>query len=1382
MVTPRQEQPDTISTGSPLHRYQQWREANYRLSSDGQWLVREQTALDKQLALGSLLTHLDEEGTAMIGRYESMYPDISTLVSDTKIQEATMPPSLPESLQQVCARMDADDITFLYQLDSPVAHVQENPLRELANTTTFGDQEEPGLINLEQKRERVFLDSCARAGAEAGTNYLGTFPMLHGYVDPPSAMMRPVRRIGYKDGKIVQGLKDDTLQGPAREDVSNIQDQTGQDVTYPLIAEFDEFGKLVKDEKGEPVWAYCNLCYSTKHTNADCWVTCTIRGRGLDTNSEGLPYACKLCHTYLHPTERCDLWKYFTRCVVCGDDKHKPPFCPMRLTQHRQTMLMSENKLRKLCEGCNCSKEGCTYKCYHAKDDLKPTETMAYIGTNCNDCAPGCVCCFQLAPKKYCSQCGQNVEENPAHLRKCPEAPTRESPCEFCGLTGHDEEYCRYYLLREDPQQPARCVICDNDGHLPKDCSQYDLAMGQQVRAQYQQCNLCAKIDHTAENCPTAMCPPNRPQLKEHCYFCGSTKHHHLMCNSTNTRTVSRSDQTHKKAPSVASSGRQTSQERLVASLPPIPLDLSPSPTPDPAKHTSFVHQPQEYYWDERGGIHQSLSTRARLPQTVYHTSEFPNRSMEDPTSSWQRDELIRLEQEKIQLQRIRELELNQLREAMKNVTLCTPHVGPHPPDLPIQPANLHRMWQEEQDLAMAKEMQRREWERRDLNLQQQAEREVAEKIAQEAAQRERRRLQQVEEENQRTVEQARFNLRREVAQELREEGQRLAQEAEEYRQMKARFAAQVASNQAPTQTTGNPFFISRVLPTENDPPEEPPRQPNRLPSRGGRSGGGGGGGSSDSDGDGSDKEPGGGNFMGIPRRKSQKKPKKVVVESELQPPANAQLATAVQALVESQQALMNYTQNLNVSQQLGNTSAFTEAQFDELSGQLRTIADGSAQKTSETIPMHDGEDKKSFLDWLNNVEDTCVLFRMEPLRTATLRSSGPLRQILAKYRTGTTWKTIRDELIRQFSPYPTIHHVTEALNELVQGAECLQTFINRYTRLYQLADYRDLQDIKSPTVISDFLRSLRNVRLAEQVQKKNPNTLAATMAWALQLEVPMQKQEGLRLYRKATTTGAQPKKKHVLEVRQTQAAPSISSSIEMSDLVEMVTDDEGNQRPAYEVMAITAGKTAKDSTCYQCGQTGHWSWNCNQPRKDSRDGRPSGPPVQGRLNTTLTASTPINEGLYDFLRDVLATSAKNALKTQQRKEQYKAAYQAQIQQSPPTDDRPRQGGTSPGYMDTRNQSRKPAPPAQNQPRRDDKPTRGGAKKYDFVSKTAPKPADPKNTGPPKKIAAVSYRQEDEDDEDNGDSYESSISHQIGCISSALISDSDESYGDGDEN
>ena len=235
-------------------------------------------------------------------------------------------------------------------------------------------------------------------------------------------------------------------------------------------------------------------------------------------------------------------------------------------------------------------------------------------------------------------------------------------------------------------------------------------------------------------------------------------------------------------------------------------------------------------------------------------------------------------------------------------------------------------------------------------------------------------------------------------------------------------------------------------------------------------------------------------------------------------------LENAVAALFESQQALLNQTQH---NQTAGlNQSAFSDSQFKELSSQLQTIAGGSSMKTIESIPIYDGKDPKQSLEWLNEVENTCAQFGYDPLHTATLRSCGPVRQILGKYRAGAKWSEIRGKLVQQFSPYPTVHHVTAALHEMCQGSEGLETYVQRYTGLYQLADFTDMYNVASPTTISDFLRSLRNAKLAGQVQRRRPTSLGDAMDLAVRLEQPLQNEEALFSHRKATTSGGQPKVK----------------------------------------------------------------------------------------------------------------------------------------------------------------------------------------------------------------------------------------------------------------
>lgn len=472
-------------------------------------------------------------------------------------------------------------------------------------------------------------------------------------------------------------------------------------------------------------------------------------------------------------------------------------------------------------------------------------------------------------------------------------------------------------------------------------------------------------------------------------------------------------------------------------------------------------------------------------------------------------------------------------------------------------------------------------------------------------------------------------------------------------------------------------------------------------------------------------------------------------------------------ALMETQRQLMDHThqlaaQNIQHNNSFGpNQSLLSDNQFTALNQQLTAIASGSNYETIRGIVPYDGKNKEEFLDWLTNLEDTCANFALEPLKTAFLRSSGPVKQIIAKYRSTDKWPKIRRRLIEQFSPYPTVHHVTAALKEIRQGSEGLESYVNRYQRLYQLADYRSLYDVVAPTEISGFITSLRNAKLASQVEKSNPTSLADAMNKALEKSNPMMRDEAVRLFSRVGTTSAQPKTKKVLAV----SRHPIDEEYDSDERVEMMTMDDGTQRPRHEVVAISQGMKARDSTCHRCGKEGHWSWDCDKPRDYNR---PNAPPTQGRLNTTLTASTPVTEGLYDFLKDIFAINAKTAQRARNRKDHYKAAYQAQ---QGATNQTPSNDTNKPPY-------RKPQAPPQNT-NYPPKPLRGGAKKFDLVPpKTNPKKDDQKKDGQKGHVNAVTFTIQEETEDEGAQMESLATTQQINSITSALVSDSEDDATD----
>ena len=1479
-ITPGTPYRSKVSKDSPLKDYQDWKTLLAKLEIHGQWLVRRNPNVSTRGTLLQMLASIGEEAYDRVGCYEELYPDMREMVSEDTIRQSVIPPGLPEHLLKFQEDLTDRDVVFLEEIPEEEMKATTDPLALMEAVTSLDGTEPPHITTLAQKREDVFVAACQAALTEAQQTYLKEFSVPPNWTDPPHQPLRPIRRVGYKDQEIIQGLKDSTLGDSKKYRLDNVENITDPGLLEPFRLEFDSVGKIVRDYRTkEPTWAYCKLCYSTQHVHQDCWVTPEVQRRKLERGPENQPYGCKICKTFQHSTANCRIWDFYKECLLCGSTHHQPPFCPLRLPQAKQKEMVRQGLQSKACESCACSKEGVLVACYHAPDESSLTPGYSFWGKPCEGCSERCVCQFELKAHRFCPTCGDPLEGDPVHAGACPKATSKkEKICSHCGLSGHRDTFCRSQMLERFGHGHPPCRICNDDGHLPKDCPEYNTEKGRRVVKAYRQCDICLERDHSIDECPSALSPPLEESRDRYCCFCGKGDHHHFLC------------------PKPTPSGATVAVPQL---------NVTPKMRPPGTPELGAIRigdSPQDYFWDNQG-IKPVPTPRPRPSVMPAGPTEDPsdNSSTETHATITQSRVLLqKLEEERAILQQEKEAAKQGLLELLKRPVedyrvavlrnaLYNPQV-PCDPDPTDNPLLLQRIQEKygkllppgvKMSLPLAVQIAGEEdryktlypsapigtaspipgeavvqWEKdprqaivamalgkfqpsrnnlqvsespgrlqrirntyhdvvppeREINMalaNQIAEEEIlyhsqkpvppgtnpgndAEVLAQiEQANLEwakRRRLQEeaealrrnrqeelelLEERNQEAMRAARDELYRKIAREQQEERD---QRLQRYLQEQENILASVTPPQ-PQEHTNREEHSSR----ERNPPnhtqqntEIPPstNRPRSLPStrppRRRALGAGGNGGDGD-DSDNGDDERGPADYMGRrispvrrPRRRMENPPGPV--ES-----TDSEMKAAVQALIQGQQALLNQTQLLtNQSMGVANQSLLTDEQFSEMNNQLKTIADASSVHTIESIPIYDGKDPQAFMDWLDDLEDTCAQFRLDPLQTALLRSTGAVRQILGKYRVGQRWLDIRARLIQQFSPYPTDHHASHALNQMAQGSEGLETYIHKYTRLFQMINYVDLHDVTQKSDISNFLVSLRNAKLASMVQKANPKSLKEAMQLALAKQTPMLNEEGVRQFQRTGTTSVQPRVKKVLAVERTQLEKSPDPKQSSRDLVEMVLGDDGIARPKYEILAINQGKSPKDSTCFECGQVGHWSWDCNKPKSN----RPPGPPAQGRLNTTLTASTPVTEGLYDFLRDVLANQTRTAQRAQQRKDHYKQALHQQhmeTKQSSPGD----QGATAQGYRRPPN-ARKPQD-GRNDAQKNPRPPRGGAKKFDLVPPKAAVKKDPQVPTPSSPtVNSIDIIDEYPEGEFLDEMPKVSTSFHINSIESAVPTDSED--------
>lgn len=507
-----------------------------------------------------------------------------------------------------------------------------------------------------------------------------------------------------------------------------------------------------------------------------------------------------------------------------------------------------------------------------------------------------------------------------------------------------------------------------------------------------------------------------------------------------------------------------------------------------------------------------------------------------------------------------------------------------------------------------------------------------------------------------------------------------------------------------------------------NRPPPIDPRRPPRKGGNGRKNPGGGGGGNGDGGdgGDGDDEED------EDLEEDSYDSDEEWSTDASERPPrprrrrrrrrGQSQAVNLLSKVVENQNKMFETI--LEKTMQQNPNTTITEKHGDFMATQLGILANQASYEHVNQITVFDGKNKEKFDDWLLDVETLCARYKLNPLRTAFARSSGNLRLYISEIDATQKWERIRGDLISEFSPNPTVYHVTHKLANMQQGSEGTATYCKAYARLVSQVCYKNAKDITYEPEIYRFIASLRNVKLAEKVQDKEPKSLAEAMQWAQKLERPMRKKEALVQFRPGNISGRNGKRdKQILEVRKTSAHMTHAESSQGNpDLIPLPGGQDYGTR--VEIMAVSQGKNSEDNKCWRCNGIGHWSWDCQKKKPNSTGGTY---PVQGRLSYTASGSIPLTEGMYDFV----ATAIQKANRYKKDRDQLRAQMKESQEHVPnPVHVRP---PPKEAQKASEAKNRSPAPRKQKDK---DPPPKGGAKKFNFK-----KPDAPKKTEKPKEVS-----------------------------------------------
>ncbi len=510
----------------------------------------------------------------------------------------------------------------------------------------------------------------------------------------------------------------------------------------------------------------------------------------------------------------------------------------------------------------------------------------------------------------------------------------------------------------------------------------------------------------------------------------------------------------------------------------------------------------------------------------------------------------------------------------------------------------------------------------------------------------------------------------------------------------------------------------------------KPPNQPHRPTGRGGGGPGGAGGGGGGGDGDGGDGDDEEDDELSDDSSDTEDEWSTDVSERPLDARRRRrrrrrgqnQAVTLLSKVVENQNKMFETV--LEKTMQQNPNTTITEKHGDFMATQLGILANQASYEHANQIAVFDGKNKEKFDDWLLDVETLCARYKLNPLRTAFARSGGNLRLYISEIDSSQKWERIRGDLISEFSPNPTVYHVTYKLANMQQGSEGTATYCKAYARLVSQVCYKNAKDITYEPEIYRFIASLRNVKLAEKVQDKEPKSLAEAMQWAQKLEKPMRKKEALVQFRPGNVSGRNGKRdKQIMEVRKAQPQATLPEATPGNlDLVPLPGGQEYGTR--LEIMAISQGKNSEDNKCWRCGGVGHWSWDCQKKKPNPAGGTY---PVQGRLSYTASGSIPLTEGMYDFV----ATAIQKANRYKKDRDQLRARLKEGQEHVPnPAHVRP------PPKDVPQASENKMRPPGGRKPKDKDPPPKGGAKKFNFKKPEMPKKAEKSKDGQ-KEVNAV---------------------------------------------
>ena len=438
------------------------------------------------------------------------YPGLEKEVGTVAWDEGLIPDDMPESLVERVTDIYNKEVR-IEDLTSQVGDLTSLPSVHTPSSVKTTDKDQ-GIRTQEMKNYRRYLESAARSRAKAMKSYLQYFPEPANWQDPPPHPINPVYLVGYRDKKVVQGLKEtDPTKLPDQQllHIDNIEDQRGKDLDYPRNVHFDATGKMQLDKDGEPDLPLCGRCYSPSHVQADCYVTQLIRDRKLDVDEEGNPRSCRFCKGYQHSTKNCNIWNFYRRCLFCNGD-HQTTNCPTRISRDAQQLLAEANQTSVSCRSCTCDQLA-AIPCYHGPEK-EPPKGYHYFGLPCGDCTAKCICKYELRKDKYCTRCGDDLEDGP-HRCYLQENP---SVCTLCNGTDHSRMDCRYHVY-EVAGEPKTCQLCQEEGHPPTQCPDFgvELMVGQV------QCTVCLMTNHSHHSCPSALRPGPSSANEIYCPFCG---------------------------------------------------------------------------------------------------------------------------------------------------------------------------------------------------------------------------------------------------------------------------------------------------------------------------------------------------------------------------------------------------------------------------------------------------------------------------------------------------------------------------------------------------------------------------------------------------------------------------------------------------------------------------------------------------------------------------------------------------------------------------------------------------------------------------------------------------------------------------------------------